>query len=274
MPMTVPPFAEKIRTAARARVRRAATTLVHRCWAWVQEAGSVSAERPGRMRFGAIGECTRLTFPLGSVFNEQWIVLGTHCIIGEGVSMSAGFLPGIDLGPEPIVRIGSGCVIGRDSHIVGHHSITLGDDVWTGPGVYITDENHSYDDPDLPIGKQWPRNEAVSIGAGSWIGTGAVILPGATIGRNVVVAANAVVRGVVPDHSVVAGAPARVVRRYTPEDGWQPPIRTVAPKGIPAGITHEELVALIGWDLRLPKEQAPTPEPEQVRTVQDADPVA
>ena len=250
MPM---PFAEKIRAAARQRARRAATTLVHRGWQWVQEAGSVSAERPGRLRFGAIGECTRLTFPLGSVFNEQWIHLGPYCIIGEGVSMSAGFLPGLDLGPEPVIRIGGGCVIGRDSHIVGHHSITFGDDVWTGPGVYVTDENHSYDDPDLPIGKQWPRNEAVSIGSGSWIGTGAVILPGATIGRNVVVAANAVVRGVVPDHSVVAGAPARVVRRYTPEEGWQPPMRTIAPKPIPPGITHEELVALIGWDLRPPK---------------------
>ena len=263
------PFAEKIRTAVRKRAGRAATSLVHRGWGWVQQAGSVSADRPGRLRFGALGPCSRLTFPLGSVFNEQWIHIGSYCIIGEGVSMSAGFLPGLDLGPEPVVRIGNGCVIGRDSHIVGHHSITFGDDVWTGPGVYVTDENHSYDDPDLPIGKQWPRNEAVSIGSGSWIGTGAVILPGATIGRNVVVAANAVVRGTVPDHSVVVGAPARVVRRYTPEEGWQPPIRTVAPKPVPPGITHEELVALIGWDLHPPKDGAA---PKDQRAA-DADPV-
>jgi hypothetical protein len=60
---------------------------------------------------------------------------------------------------------------------------------------------------------------------------------------------------------VVAGAPARVVRRFTPAEGWQPPIRTVAPKPIPEGITHDQLVALIGWDLRLPKKP-------------DADPVA
>jgi len=76
----------------------------------------------------------------------------------------------------------------------------------------------------------------------------------------VVVAANAVVRGLVPDHSVVAGAPARIVRRYTPEAGWQPPMRTVAPKPIPPGITHEQLVALIGWDLRPPKADEPGPE--------------
>jgi len=45
-------------------------------------------------------------------------------------------------------------------------------------------------------------------------------LPGACIGRNVVVAAGSVVRGTVPDRCVVAGVPARVVRQYLPGDGW------------------------------------------------------
>ena len=58
------------------------------------------------------------------------------------------------------------------------------------------------------------------IGSGSWIGHGSIILPGATIGRNVVVAAGSVVRGVVEDHAVVGGAPARVLRRYEPGAGW------------------------------------------------------
>lgn len=247
-------------SGVRARSGQAATVLVQRGWEWVRETGSVSAERPGRLRFGAIGPGTRLTFPLGTVFNERWIHLGCFCIVGERVSISAGFVPGLELGPEPIVRIGDGCVIGRDSNIVGHQSIVLEDNVWTGPGVYITDENHSYDDPDLPIGKQWPRNEPVRIGAGSWIGTGAVILPGARIGRNVVVGANSVVRGEVPDHSVVAGVPAKVVRRWTEADGWQPPLRTVAPKPLPEGVTHEQLTALIGWDLHPPRRSEPEPQ--------------
>ena len=89
------------------------------------------------------------------------------------------------------------------------------DDVYTGPYVYITDQNHGYSDPQVPIGKQWPINAPVSIGAGSWLGTGAVVLPGATIGRNVVVAAGSVVRGNIPDHCVVGGVPARVIRRYS-----------------------------------------------------------
>lgn len=61
-------------------------------------------------------------------------------------------------------------------------------------------------------------------------------------------AAGAVVRGTVPDHAVVAGAPARVVRRWTPDDGWQPPLRTPAPVPIPDGTTPEQLRALADLD--------------------------
>jgi hypothetical protein len=48
----------------------------------------------------------------------------------------------------------------------------------------------------------------------------------------------------VPDHAVVAGSPARVVRRWTAGDGWQPPLRTPAPIPIPDGVTAEQLLAL------------------------------
>ena len=100
-------------------------------------------------------------------------------------------------------------MIGRGSHIIAHHSIVIGDDVFTGPYVYITDQNHGYTDPDVPIGRQWPSNTAVSIGPGTWLGAGAIVLPGAQIGRNVVVAAGSVVRGMVPDRCVIAGVPRR-----------------------------------------------------------------
>lgn len=208
--------------SARALGRRAATRLVHRGWEWVRVNGAVTAERPGRLRFRALGAGTVLSFPLGTVFNEQWIELGPYCIVGERVTLSAGFVPGLDLGPEPVVRIGGGCVIGRGSHIVAHHSLVIGDDVFTGPYVYITDQNHGYADPDVPIGRQMPLNAAVRIGSGSWLGAGAVVLPGACIGRNVVIAAGSVVRGAVPDRCVAAGVPARVVRSYVPGDGWSP----------------------------------------------------
>ena len=122
--------------------------------------------------------------------------------------------PGQEMPTDPVVSIGSRCLIGRGSHIVGHWEIVIGDDIQTGPYVYITDQNHTYLDPVEPIGRQWPTEAAVRIGSGSWLGANAVILPGAQIGEHVVVAAGAVVRGDVPDRCVVAGVPARIVRRW------------------------------------------------------------
>ncbi|WP_326789071.1 acyltransferase [Streptomyces sp. NBC_00151] len=228
--------------------RRLAQRAVHAGWAWVRRAGTVSAERPGRFRFGAMGENTKLAFPLGTVFGEPWIHLGSYCIVAEQVTLTAGLMPDLDLGPEPILRIGDGVVLGRGSHVIADTTVTIGSDCYFGPYVYVTSTNHSYDDPHQPIGKQWPRMEPVEIGPGCWIGTGAVILPGARIGRNVVVAAGAVVRGSVPDHSVVAGAPAKVVRRWDPVAGWQPPLRTPPPVPIPDGVTPEQLQALAELD--------------------------
>jgi acetyltransferase-like isoleucine patch superfamily enzyme len=162
-----------------------------------------------------------MAFPMGSVFGEVGIEVGEDTLIGQQVSISAGMLPGQDLFQLTLLTIGDRCVIGRGSHIIAHQSITIGDDVWTGPYVYITDQNHGYEDLDVPIGRQFPVNRPVSIGAGSWLGAGAIILPGARIGRNVVVAAGSVVRGDVQDHCVVAGVPAKVIREHT-QIGWQP----------------------------------------------------
>jgi hypothetical protein len=111
-------------------------------------------------------------------------------------------------------------MIGRGSHIVGHFNIEIGDDVHTGPYVYITDQNHGYEAVDEVVHVQWPHDVPVRIGTGCWLGTGVVILPGTELGENVVVAAGAVVRGHFPDFCVIAGVPAKVVRHYTPDRGW------------------------------------------------------
>ncbi|MFE6224182.1 MULTISPECIES: acyltransferase [unclassified Streptomyces] len=217
---------------------------------WAQQAGAVTAEHPGKLRFRRLGAGTRLAFPQGTVFGERWIEIGECCIIAEQVTLTAGMLPGLDLGTETVLTLGDGVVLGRGSHVIADTTITIGSDTYCGPYVYITSTNHSYDDPHEPIGRQWPRSAPVSIGPGCWLGTGAVILPGARIGRNVVVAAGAVVRGEVPDHAVVAGAPARVVRRWDPVDGWQPPLRTPAPRPIPQDVTPEQLAALAAWEVQ------------------------
>jgi serine acetyltransferase len=197
--------------------------LVHWGWDAFQRAGVVTADTPAGRRFAEFGPGSMAAFPPGSVFGERSIAIGAGTLIGPFVTMSAGMVPGQDLGPLPVLRIGDRCVIGRGSHLVAHHCLEIGDDVFTGPYVYITDQNHGYADPDEPIGRQMPLNAPVRIGPGSWLGAGAVVLPGASIGRNVVVAAGSVVRGTVPDRCVVAGVPARVVRQYVPGDGWPAP---------------------------------------------------
>jgi acetyltransferase-like isoleucine patch superfamily enzyme len=206
-------------TGVRGWLRRFQWQAVHWTWAQAQRSGAVTAATPAGRRFAAFGHGSMAAFPTGTFFGERWITVG----------------------PAPVLRIGDRCVIGRGSHIIAHQSLVIGDDVFTGPYVYITDQNHGYADPDMPIGRQLPRNAEVRIGSGSWLGAGVVVLPGASIGRNVVIAAGSVVRGTVPDRCVAAGIPARVVRQYIPGDGWLPPVGpwpATAPSGGAAERVH------------------------------------
>ncbi len=192
--------------------KRVANELVHRAWDEIQELGAIGpTSRRGR-RFGAFGDGSAICFPPTALVNERYIRIGAGTVIGPHVTLSAGMVPGQECVTDPVVSIGDRCLIGRGSGIVGHLSIEIGDDVWTGHHIYITDQNHGYDDLTLPISVQVQPERPVRIGAGSWLGHGTVVLPGATIGRHVVVAANSVVRGEVPDNCIVAGNPAVVVR--------------------------------------------------------------
>jgi acetyltransferase-like isoleucine patch superfamily enzyme len=211
----------RLKGQANAAKRDALWRAVHWGWREFQQAGQVTANTPAGRAFAKFGRGSTMAFPPGAVFGEGGIEIGEDTLIGQLVTMTAGILPGQDLFGLTLLTIGDRCVIGRGSHIVAHQSVEIGDDVWTGPYVYITDQNHGYEDPDSPIGRQLPVNHPVSIGAGSWLGAGAIILPGARIGRNVVVAAGSVVRGDVPDKCVVAGVPAKVVREHT-KVGWLP----------------------------------------------------
>jgi acetyltransferase-like isoleucine patch superfamily enzyme len=149
-----------------------------------------------------------------TIFNEQYIHIGENTLIGPDISLSAGMVPGQECITNPVVSIGDRCLIGRGSGIVGHFSIEIGDDVWTGHNVYITDQNHGYEDVSLPISKQSQPERSVKIGSGSWLGYGSVVLPGVTIGEHCVIGANSVVTRDVPSYSVAVGVPARVIKRY------------------------------------------------------------
>jgi serine acetyltransferase len=203
-----------------APVRRVVSRLIHGAWEVAAQLGAIGPDDPLGRRFGRMGPGACLLFPQGAIYNEQYIHIGSETLVGPNTCITAGMAPGQKMPTDPVVSIGSRCVIGRGSHIVGHWSIEIGDDIQTGPYVYITDQNHTYLDPVEPIGRQWPTEAAVRIGSGSWLGANVVVLPGADIGEHVVVAAGAVVRGTVPDRCVVAGVPARIVRRWVDGQGW------------------------------------------------------
>ncbi|MEC7174741.1 MAG: DapH/DapD/GlmU-related protein [Actinomycetota bacterium] len=189
------------------------------CWDRLSVIASVGPKSRRGRRFGAFGEGSIICFPVTSLMNERFIEIGENTMIGPHVALSAGMAPGQECLSQPVVRIGDRCLIGRGSGIVGHFSIDIGDDVWTGHHVYITDQNHGYDNVDIPISQQSMPEKPVRIGSGSWLGHGTVVLPGADIGEHVVIGANSVVTGSIPSFSVAVGAPARVVKSMSDADG-------------------------------------------------------
>ena len=104
------------------------------------------------------------------------------------------------------IRFGDRCFVNTGCTIIAVEGITVGDDVAFANDVYVMDsDSHGVE------GR--PHKQAqVTIGDGCWIGARAMILPGVTLGKRVLVAAGAVVTRDVPDDSLVAGNPARVVR--------------------------------------------------------------
>jgi hypothetical protein len=204
----------------RGKLQRAAGEAVRWAWGSAIELGAIGPDTRVGRRFGRFGRGSVICFPPNTIFNEQFIQIGEGTMIGPQITLSAGMVPGQQCVTNPVVRIGDRCLIGKGSGIVGHLAIDIGNDVWTGHHVYITDQNHGFEDISLPISRQSMPERPVTIGDGSWLGHGTVVLPGAAIGRHVVVGANSVVTGVIPDFSVAVGSPARVIRRYVDGEGW------------------------------------------------------
>jgi acetyltransferase-like isoleucine patch superfamily enzyme len=195
----------------RNRLRRLAAEGVQRGWELTVELGAIGPDSARGRRFGAFGHDSVICFPPTSIFNERYIAIGSGTLFGPQLTLSAGMAPDQVMVNDPVITIGDRCLIGRGSGIVGHLRIAIGDDVWTGHHVYITDQNHGYERLDVPISQQIMPERPVTIGNGSWLGHGAVVLPGASIGSHVVVGANSVVTGTLPDNCVAAGAPARIL---------------------------------------------------------------
>lgn len=109
------------------------------------------------------------------------------------------------------VMIGDHTRVGIRNTIIG--PVSIGNHVNLAQGITVTALNHNFSDPDKLIDEQGISTAAVHIGDDVWIGANAVVLPGVTIGNHSVVAAGAIVTKDVPQGSLVAGVPAKILKQ-------------------------------------------------------------
>jgi acetyltransferase-like isoleucine patch superfamily enzyme len=118
---------------------------------------------------------------------------------------------------EGTVSIGAKSVLGQDCTISAYQSVAIGRECIIADRVMLIDFDHGVVDVERPIRLQGIYKRDVRVGHNVWLGYGACVLRGVTIGDNSVVGTNAVVTRDVPADAVAAGVPARVIRmRDTP----------------------------------------------------------
>ncbi|KAL7579686.1 hypothetical protein ACA910_021833 [Epithemia clementina (nom. ined.)] len=114
------------------------------------------------------------------------------------------------------LKVGKGFYANHGCTILDCHRIVIGDGCLLGPHVVLSAASHPLDAQRRAAGDEWAA--PITIGNHCWIGANATINPGVVIGDHVVVGAGAVVTRNVPSHVVVAGVPARIIRRLVSEE--------------------------------------------------------
>jgi acetyltransferase-like isoleucine patch superfamily enzyme len=164
-------------------------------------------------RLGAIGEGS-VIFPPALIVGHERIFIGSDVVVHPGAFFSV-LDERIGGGRGGQLLIGDGTRIGFDIVVACGERVEIGRRVLTADRVYVGDVYHEYRDVTRSVLDQGAgQARPVRIGDGAFLGINCAILPGVTIGDGGYVAANAVVTEDVPAHSVVAGNPARVVRRW------------------------------------------------------------
>jgi acetyltransferase-like isoleucine patch superfamily enzyme len=152
------------------------------------------------------------------------------CFVGPGVQLEIGRGARLVLGRwswlghgckirihEGEVRIGAKTVMGQECTISAYQRVEIGRECVIADRVMLIDFDHGIVEVDRPIRLQGIYKRDVNVGHNCWIGYGACILRGVTIGDNSVIGTNAVVPKDIPANAVAGGVPARVIRmRETP----------------------------------------------------------
>ena len=133
------------------------------------------------------------------------IAIGDDVCILRGVTVSTT--------PGGRVEIGNGVHIGEGSIIYSGVGIRIGNNVIIGPQNIIVDLDHRFQNLDLPINQQGMIGKEVCIEEDVWIASQCVIIKGVTVGKGSVIAAGSIVNKSIPPYSVVAGVPAKVIKK-------------------------------------------------------------
>ena len=139
------------------------------------------------------------------------------------------------------INVGTGCFINYNCTFLDVAPITLGDGVWLGANVTLATPMHPFL-PDERLPQEYPDgfhdleySKPITIKENCWICSSATIVGGVTVGKNSIVAAGAVVTRDVPENSIVAGVPARVIRTIDEKDRmnvWETYMKNEVPKSI------------------------------------------
>lgn len=168
-----------------------------------------------RQSFKYFGSSSYFSYMDYDITGPQYIAIGEHCKFGHRLRLntynnfeSQKFMPQL--------QIGNNVLIGNDCHIGCVGSIKIGNNVLMASRILIIDHLHgsiNKQDLQLPPIKRPLSIKPIIIGNNVWIGEGVSIMPGVIIGDNVIIGANAVVTRSFPNNVVVAGVPAKIIKK-------------------------------------------------------------
>ncbi len=140
----------------------------------------------------------------------QGIEIGANTIVMHGAILHVYNFRNI---PHAGITIGCDSLIGEYTVIRGQGGVSIGNRVYTSPFTQIVAVNHVFDDPERPFVEQGITAQGIVIEDDVWLGSGAIITDGVRVGKGAVVSAGAVVTKDVHPHTVVAGVPARPIKK-------------------------------------------------------------